>query len=66
MHRFLLTPNLGTGEDEKHVTSLEGNVMITKKADSEDVIAKREFSDAGFITTMFAKGVTATRTFKRA
>ena len=40
--------------------------MITKKADSEDVIAKREFSDAGFITTMFAKGVTATRTFKRA
>ena len=66
MQQFLQTYNSGTGEVGKYVTSLEGNVMVTKKVGSDEVIAKREFSDAGFVMTMYGKGVTATRTFKRA
>ena len=56
----------GTGEVGKYVTVLEGNVLITKKAGSDEVAAKREFTDAGMVMTMYGKGVTATRTFKRA
>merc|ERR1712241_312545 len=56
----------GTGEVGKYVTSMEGNVMVTKKAGTDDVIAKREFSDTGFVMTMYAKGVSGTRTFKKA
>merc|ERR1712037_1033445 len=56
----------GTGEVSEYITSLEGNVLVTKKADTGDVIAKREFSDSGFVQTYYSKSVTATRTFKRA
>ena len=66
MQLFLWTYDLGTGEVGKYVTSLEGSVMVTKKDGSGEVIAKREFTDTGFVMTMYAKGVTATRTFKRA
>ena len=66
MHHFLQTCDSGTGEVGKYVTSMEGNVMVTKKAGTNDVIAKREFSDTGFVMTMYAKGVSATRTFKKA
>ena len=40
--------------------------MLTKKADSGEVVAKREFSETGFVMTMYGEGVNATRTFKRA
>ena len=66
LHHFLQTCDSGTGEVGKYVTSMEGNVMVTKKAGTNDVIAKREFSDTGFVMTMYAKGVSATRTFKKA
>ena len=56
----------GTGEVGEYITSLEGNVLVTKKADTGDVIAKREFSDSGFVQTYYSKSVTATRTFKKA
>ena len=56
----------GTGETGKYVTSLENNDLVTKKVDSNEVIVKREFSDAGMIVYMYGEGITATRTFKRA
>ena len=57
----------GTGEVGKYVTVLEGNVLVTKKAGSDEVAAKREFTDAGMVMTMYGKGgVIATRTFKKA
>ena len=56
----------GTGEVGEYVTSLEGNVLVTKKVDTGDVIAKREFNDSGFVQTYYSKSVTATRTFKKA
>ena len=56
----------GTGEVSEYITSLEGNVLVTKKADTGDVIAKREFNDSGFVQTYYSKSVTATRTFKKA
>ena len=56
----------GTGEVGEYVTSLEGNVLVTKRVDTGDVIAKREFSDSGFVQTYYSKSVTATRTFKKA
>ena len=66
LHWFLLTYNLGTGEDGKHVTSIEGNVLVHKIAGTTEVASTREFTDTGFVQTMYGKGVTATRTWKRA
>ena len=64
MYEIFLFP--GTGEVGEYITSLEGNVLVTKKADTGDVIAKREFNDSGFVQTYYSKSVTATRTFKKA
>lgn len=55
----------GTGTVGKYITSLDGNTLVTKDASSGNVVAKREFSDAGFTMTMFGGSVTATRVFKR-
>ena len=56
----------GTGEVGKYVTTLEGNALVTKGADNGNVAAKREFTADGMVMYMYAGGVTATRTFKRA
>jgi hypothetical protein len=56
----------GTGKKGNYITTLEGNSLVTKDAGSGNVAAKREFSDSGMVMTMYADGVVATRTFKRA
>ena len=56
----------GTGEVGKYVTTLEGNALVTKEAETGRQAAKREFTADGMVMHMYADGVTATRTFKRA
>merc|ERR1711874_485061 len=53
----------GTGEVGKYVTSIEGNDMVTKNAATGAVVTKREFTDTGFVQTLYGKGVNGTRSF---
>ena len=56
----------GTGEVGKFVTTLEGNALVTKEAETGREAFKREFTANGMVIYLYADGVTATRTFKRA
>ncbi|CAB4057761.1 unnamed protein product [Lepeophtheirus salmonis] len=56
----------GTGRVAKYVTTKDGDTLITKEVSDPDSVATRKFTDDELIMTMTAKGVTGTRTFKRA
>ena len=49
-----------------YITTIDGSSMTTKLASTGKTVAVREFSDSGFVMTIYSDNVTATRTFKRA
>ena len=56
------------GEKVIYITTMEegSNKLVTKLVDNGKVVTKREFTDTGFVQTMYGKsGVKGTRTFKR-
>nr|ACO11062.1 Fatty acid-binding protein [Caligus rogercresseyi] len=56
----------GTGRVAKYLTTMEGDTLITKEVGDPESVATRKFTDSELVMTMTTKGVTATRTFKRA
>lgn len=57
----------GTDRKAVYLTTLEGNTLFTKEVANPESVATREFTDDGrLIMKMTTKGVTATRTFKKA
>ena len=56
------------GEKVIYITTMEegSNKLVTKLVDNGKVVTTREFTDSGFVQTMYGKsGVKGTRTFKR-
>ena len=57
----------GTGQKDIYTTSMEGNKLITKLVNKNNVvISSREFDDKGFVLTYYANEIKATTTFKKA
>nr|ACO14989.1 Fatty acid-binding protein, adipocyte [Caligus clemensi] len=56
----------GTGRTAKYITTKEGDSLITKEVADPSSVATRKFTDTELVMTMTTKGITATRTFKRA
>ena len=57
----------GSGTVGKYFNSLDGNKLVTKSPDTNEVISTREFTGSGLVQTYFAKGgVSGTRTWKKA
>ncbi len=57
----------GTDRTAKYVTTLEGgDTLKTVEVANPENVATRKFTDDGLVMTVTAKGVTGSRTFKRA
>ena len=57
----------GTGQKDIYTTSMEGNKLITKLVNKNNVvISSREFDENGFVLTYYANEIKATTTFKKA
>ena len=55
----------GTGQKDIYITSMEGNKLITKLVNKNNVvISSREFDDKGFVLTYYANEIKASTTFK--
>lgn len=58
--------NLGGEREAKMmISTLEGDTLVTKEAESGKIRVKREFSETGFTMIMFGDKINATRVFKR-
>ena len=44
---------------------MQGNTLITKKANNMQKIETKEFTDSGFVQTYINNSIIATRTFKK-
>merc|ERR1711879_861342 len=52
----------GSGTPDTFINFLQGNTLITKKANNNQKIEAKEFTDSGFVQSYFNNSITATRT----
>ena len=57
---------MGSGSKKTYINSLSGNILTTKDAETNEIVATRTFNQDGFTMTMIAPNkVTAKRYFKK-